>query len=131
MPLPFVGWIAKFLIARSVSPAAAGRLAGGITLLGAALLALAAWQLVKHNIISADRTQRAAVVTERQLERTNTADRVDTGLEKRDQARDERLEGAIDHAVQNDPKRGTGTVGPVSNAAADELRRSRQSAGER
>jgi hypothetical protein len=126
MPLPFVGIIAKFLISRSVSTAAAGRLAGGISIAGMALVAFLGWQIIKHQVIKQDRTEQRAEVAEERLKRTNTADRVDSGLEKRDEAQDERLQGVIDHAAQEDPRRGTGSVGPVSNAAVDELRRRRQ-----
>lgn len=124
-----IGWIAGKLVGR-VAAKAVQPLSWLLGIGGAALLAFGAWQLVKHTIISQDRAEQRAETAERQLERTTSADRVDTGLEARDEARDDAVKGAIDDAKRSDPKGGSGAVGPVSNAAVDELRRSRANGGQ-
>lgn len=121
-----VGIIAKALIGRGMTAQKAGPLSWGITIVGAALLAFAGWQLVKHSIIKTHDTEQRAKNAERQLERTNMADEVDAGLERRDQDADARLEKGMDNAIAKDPAHGTTVTGPVSNAVADELRENRR-----
>ncbi len=124
--MPIIPWIAAKLLARGVSGRAAGPLSWLIGIGGALLLLFMGWQLLVHVIISKHDADVAAKTAETQLKRTNEADAVDAGLERRDQDADERLGGVIDDAKHNDPKSGAGSVGPVSNAAVDELRASRK-----
>lgn len=121
-----IAWIAKALIARNVSARAAGPLSWVISIIGAGLLIFAGWSLIKHGIISQHDSAQRAKALEQQLDRTNKADQADAGLEKRDADNDQTVKGAIDDAIRKDPNAGTGAAGPVSNAAVDELRRSRR-----
>jgi hypothetical protein len=125
-----ITWIAKSLLARGLSTRSAGILSWAIPIAGAALLIWGGWSLLKHNIISNHDDKQRAEQAERQLGRVGTADAVDDSLEKRDAAVDDAVKGAIDDAVRNDPSRGASPAGPVSNAAVDELRRSRRERGD-
>lgn len=122
----FIGWIAKAFIARGISAKKAGPLAWLIAAVAAALLLFVGWQLLKRAIITQhDAVQEAQILAE-QLKRTHKADGVDDRLEQRDQVRDSNVKGAIEDAVDKDPKHGAAPAGPVANAAADELRRQRE-----
>lgn len=121
-----IGWIAKLLIARGISEKKAGPMSWLIALAAAALLLFGGWQLVKRSIIRNNDAVQEAQVAGEQLKRTHNADTVDDKLEQRDQVRDSNVKGAIEDAVDKDPKHGAAPAGPVSNAAADELRRQRE-----
>lgn len=118
--------LAGALVKRGFQSGWASILAWLITSGAAALILAGGWAIIKGRIISAHDTEVRMKQTELQLKRTNDADRVDTGLERRDQAAADRLRGASDDAVQKDQAHGNSPAGPVSNAVADELRRQRQ-----
>lgn len=122
-----IAWLAKILIARDIPARVAGFLSWGIAITMALTLIFVGWQVVKHYIIRQHDAEQRADAAEGQLARVGSADNVDAVLENRDDAADEAVRGAIDHAVQTDSAHGASPVGPVSNAAVDELRKHRRS----
>jgi hypothetical protein len=123
--MPFVGIIAKFLIARGLSEQRAGPASKALLIVMAVLAAFTGWQLVKHRIIANHDAKREAEVTARQLDRVHTADAVDKELQDKADIDSANVGKVIDDAVDKDPAGGASPAGPVTNAAADELRRQR------
>lgn len=121
--MPLVSTIAMFLLKRTrLGEAGAKALAWVITIIGAVLLATAAWQIVKAVVIHDYKAEQRAKVAEKALEQTNKADAADADLEARDQAATEELEEGARNAASSDPAGAGKPVGPVTRSVVDSLR---------
>lgn len=125
-----VSTIAGWLLQAKVSQRLARPLAWVIAIVGAVLLAWAAWSLLKGSIIRSHDAEVRAQAAERQLDRQAEADGDQLNRQAADGQAKDQLQGVLENAVDHDPRGGNAAAGPGANAVLGELRR-RQEASQR
>lgn len=126
-----VGWFATKFIGLGMGQKAAQALSWLLSIIIVALVLFAVGWFVVDKIGDARENKLRLEAAEQTIENRGIADTADAGLESADAADEEKLEEAIDDAVDKDPEAAARPAGGVSNAAARELREQRRRTGNR